>query len=67
MRVLKEGDPDRLDPAYKIECRKCGCLFECRRSETETGYDQREGGSWCKVSCPSCKTPLFYYPKKGGL
>lgn len=56
MKILKEGDKSRLDPVFRFECEKCGCVFEANRSECTSKYHMLDGSGIIQLcECPVCK------------
>lgn len=49
MKILREGDLERLLRPLAFRCRHCGCEFEATMNEYNE--DQRDG-PYCK--CPCC-------------
>ncbi len=57
MRIIKKGDPNRLE--YLFQCSHCGCEFvefkrECRTLETDPFLYNH-----CEMNCPACNTRVL--------
>ena len=50
-KVLKHGDPDKINGLKYFRCDYCGCVFEAEKSDY-WGGDQRDPGYYS--SCPDC-------------
>ncbi len=55
MKIIKEGNLERLKEYRTFECKLCGCVFMAERGEYKYRFDQREGDEWYEVVCPTCK------------
>lgn len=53
MRILVQGDINRLQKIKKFECGDCGCVFVGNREEYEDCSTQRDG-AWFTMECPCC-------------
>lgn len=63
MKVIRHGDPDKVDPIYQGTCTRCNCVMECRLSELENVRQIHTGE--CKIGsyvCPDCKNWTTFYP-----
>lgn len=54
MKIIKEGDINRLKKVKLFECMACGCVFEADRTEYVHQYSQRENCDWYEIKCPTC-------------
>ena len=54
MRIIKQGDLNRLKEIKRFECKACGCEFEADNTEYNHQYSQREMCSWYEIKCPTC-------------
>lgn len=54
MRIIKQGDVNRLKQIKRFECKSCGCIFEADNTEYKHEYSQREMCGWYAVRCPTC-------------
>ena len=62
MKILKEGDTNRLGNIRHFECETCGCVFEACRAEYRQESDFRNGHYYiCK--CPMCRENVIVYPE----
>lgn len=52
MKIIRQGDPDRLHKVKRFMCRECGCIFEADKEEYKTGNQYNESYVWCE--CPYC-------------
>ena len=76
MKIVKEGNPDKLKPTYRSTCSNCDCVFEFKKSELKTyypdhrnGYDPREK-SYSYIECPTCNnriTEFNVFPSPGNM
>ena len=58
MRIIKEGDPDKL--GKRFECENCGCIFVANKSEYE--YRKCGMGEYEYVTeCPYCHEEVHKY------
>ena len=62
MKIIKEGDLNRLDSTRRFECEHCGAIWEANAAEYRTGRDFRNG--WYHVmKCPTCQRDAVCYPE----
>ena len=54
MKIIKEGDLNRLKEIRRFECEACGCIFEAENTEYKRDYSQRENCGWYAIKCPTC-------------
>lgn len=50
-KILKHGDPDKINGLKYFRCDYCGCMFEAEKCDY-WGGDQRDPGYYS--SCPDC-------------
>lgn len=50
IEIIKEGDPEKVNPKHYIKCAKCECEFTYQNNDVES--DQRDGDY---IKCPTCK------------
>lgn len=50
IEIIKEGDPEKMNPKHFLECKRCGCQFSYQREDVEE--DQYDDDY---VKCPTCK------------
>lgn len=55
MKILKDGDLNRVRGIRRFECPRCGCIFEADNKEYTHEYSQREACGWYSIQCPTCK------------
>lgn len=55
MRIIKQGDLNKLKEIKKFTCFKCGCVFEASNSEYKKEFNQREDNTYFKINCPCCQ------------
>ena len=56
MRLIKDGDIEKVNPLIRFECVQCGCIFEeykSRCSSSSNGSEYR-----ATHSCPTCGNPV---------
>lgn len=59
LRIIREGDLNKLKRSMQFECQYCGCVFEAERTEYEYEYSQREDCAWYRSVCPTCGKPIW--------
>ena len=60
MKILKEGDPGRLENSRRFECPACGCVFVANEGEYRWGKDPRnEEAMICE--CSTCGRRVYRY------
>ena len=52
MKIIKEGDTNKLLKTKRFMCRACGCVFEANKGEYKPGMQYNEEYFYCK--CPTC-------------
>lgn len=57
MKIIRQGDPDRLHKVKRFICRECGCIFEADKEEYKTGSQYNESYVWCE--CPYCANTAY--------
>lgn len=61
MRIIKEGDINKLLKVKQFRCLKCGCIFEANNKE----YKWYDGGqcydSGFECNCPTCGNWAYEY------
>jgi hypothetical protein len=59
MKIKKHG---HFNHKYSGECRNCGCVVECDKSETKTLIDRDTlpGTATQYVDCPECGTKFLW-------
>ena len=68
MKILTMGDPERLNPLIRFECRRCGCEFVANALECEQEQDQYNDSVY-RYDCPCCKSAVHStteYKRKAG-
>lgn len=58
MKIIKEGNLEKIKKIRRFDCSYCDCIFEADNTEYKIHYDQREG-SWIEVYCPFCGSKLM--------
>lgn len=56
MKIIKQGDINRLKEIKRFECKSCGCIFEAENAEYKREYSQRDDCGWYAIKCPTCQT-----------
>lgn len=51
MKIIKEGDLNKLKEIKHFECKKCGCIFEAEKDEYKWGNQYNETYYYCKYPC----------------
>lgn len=54
MKIIKQGDLNRLGEIKCFKCKACGCVFEADNTEYKREYSQRENRGWFAIICPTC-------------
>lgn len=57
MKIIKQGDLDKLKQTKLFECKKCGCVFEAEKSEYDivNNDDYIYCSTLYRAECPWCK------------
>lgn len=56
MKIIKQGDLDKLKQTKRFECKKCGCVFEAEKSEYDiVNNDDYFYSTLYRAECPCCK------------
>lgn len=54
VRIIRNGDLNKVKQTLKFECKACGCVFEADREDYKFEFSQRENTSWYEIKCPYC-------------
>lgn len=56
MRVLKEGNPQKLKETLRFDCKSCGCSFEANKGEYKPAdcFQAVHDGLKASCKCPCC-------------
>ena len=60
MKILKEGDPGRLENSRRFECPACGCVFVANEGEYRRDVDLRNETT-LTCECPTCGRKVYRY------
>lgn len=61
MRIIKEGDLNRIKKYKKFECDKCGCEFVADHNEYSDCSNQHDGPVFKYIGvCPTCGNNNIY-------
>lgn len=52
IKVVKEGDPNRLKASKRFQCDECGCVFEADKDEYQSDMQYNTMYFYCE--CPCC-------------
>ena len=52
MKIIKEGNLEKLNKTKRFACEYCGCIFEANITEYKLGVDHNETYAYAK--CPTC-------------
>lgn len=52
MKIIKEGNVERLKETKMFECKRCGCVFKADRNEYQIGHHYNDYYYTCV--CPTC-------------
>lgn len=55
MKIIKEGDLNKVYCPVRFECKACGCVFEANNTEYQYEFNQLENCGWCSIRCPTCR------------
>lgn len=53
MKIIKQGDLNRLKKTVSFECKTCGCIFEADKDEYSIQHQYNH--PYVSVTCPCCK------------
>lgn len=60
MKILKQGDLERLKKSLQFTCKLCGCVFEANDNEyVLVGEEWLNGNIEAVCNCPCCKENVF--------
>ena len=62
MKIIKEGDLERVKSAVRFECERCGAIWEATGHEYRTETDFRNGHYYV-MSCPTCHRDAVRHPE----
>ena len=62
VKIIKEGDLERVKSARRFECVHCGCVFEATGSEYRVETDFRNGHYYV-MACPTCHRDVVAHPE----
>ena len=57
MKIIKQGDANKLKRIKRFECKECKCIFEAEKNEYQTGSQYNEIYYYCK--CPCCGSIVY--------
>lgn len=52
MKIIQDGNLDKLKEIVRFTCKRCGCVFEAEKNEYKTSTQYNETYYICK--CPFC-------------
>ena len=58
MKIIVEGNRDRIRRIIRFTCSACGCVWEADKSEYTYSYDQRDG-EYSNMRCPCCGNTTY--------
>ena len=53
MKILKQGDPERLRKVCRFRCWGCGCEWEADKGEYTVSFGQHDEDEY-SMPCPCC-------------
>ena len=61
MKIIKEGDLNRVKKIKRFECDVCGCIFEADKTEYKPtpGLAQQRGEGSYRCTCPCCENEVW--------
>lgn len=62
MKIIKEGNLDKIKQTKRFECKICGCVFEADAGEYKLTFERNTEVAYAK--CPTCKS-IAYEEKRG--
>ena len=57
MKIIKEGNLNKLERIKRFECKECGCIFEAGKDEYKWGSQYNYSYYYCK--CPFCHQTVY--------
>ena len=57
MKIIKNGDKNKLKQIQTFNCDFCGCIFEADNTEYNIGLHYNE--IYCYVRCPFCGKNVY--------
>ncbi len=57
MKIIKEGDLNKLKKIKRFECKECGCIFEAEKNEYKQGSQYNDIYYYCE--CPFCHKIVY--------
>lgn len=54
MKIIKNGDLNKIRRTIRFTCKHCGCEFEADKEDYEYQFSQRENYGWYETRCPYC-------------
>ena len=52
MKIIKQGNINKLKAVIRFTCSKCGCIFEADNTEYKISSQYNE--EYCYCECPFC-------------
>ena len=60
VKIIVDGDKNRLKKYKRFECRDCGCIFIADNTEYQDCSTQRDGVMF-QIKCPCCNKSVYNY------
>lgn len=57
MKIIKEGNLNKLKKNKRFECKECGCIFEAEKNEYKEGSQYNYSYYYC--ICPYCHQKVY--------
>ena len=57
MKIIKEGNLDKLKKIKRFECKECGCIFEAEKDEYK--WDSQYNETYYYCACPCCNQIVY--------
>ena len=57
MKIIKEGNLDKLMRVKRFKCKECGCIFEAEKDEYKRG--RQYNGTYYYCACPCCNQTVY--------
>lgn len=57
MKIIKEGNIERIKETKMFECKRCGCVFKADKGEYKVGSHYNDIYFLC--TCPTCGSSTY--------
>ena len=59
MKIIKKGDPKRIEGIITFECKNCGAIFEAGAKEYSFCPSPNNDSKYLLSICPCCKKRVW--------